>query len=69
MKNDFEKIRKVEEKILGRKIEIVPPNTQNIGLSITDLSNNVIDNSYTNETDRVEITVEDCNIDPSSNSL
>tara|TARA_B100000989_G_scaffold288716_1_gene259704 strand:+ start:587 stop:2317 length:1731 start_codon:yes stop_codon:yes gene_type:complete len=69
MKNDFEKIRKLEAKILGPKIEIVPPNTQNIGLSITDLSNNVIDNSYTNETDRVEITVEDCNIDPSGNSL
>ena len=71
MKNDFEKITKLEEKILGPKIEIVPPNTQNIGLSITDLSNNIIDNSYTNETDKVEIIVEDIlnNIDPSGNSL
>ena len=71
MKNDFEKIRKLEEKILNPKIETVPPNTQNIGLSITDLSNNIIDNSYTNETDKVEIIVEDIfnNIDPSGNSL
>ena len=57
MKNDFEKIRKLEEKILNPKIETVPPNTQNIGLSITDLSNNIIDNSYTNETDKVEIII------------
>ena len=57
MKNDFEKVTKLEEKILSTKIEIVPPNTQNIGLSITDLSNNIIDNSYTNETDKVEIII------------
>ena len=68
MKNDFEKIRKLEEKISSPKIEIVPPNTQNIGLSITDLPKNII--SYNKETDQVEITVEnDINLDISGNSL
>ena len=76
MQNDSEEIIKLKEKILSSKKNIAPGArlqklSENIGLDITEMSDDVIDYPYANANDTIEITIEgDLNTaDPSGNSL